>query len=348
MNRKLILTGTLFLALVLTSGTFAYTYGNTASAQLDVTAAGGQIVTSEPTAEQPDWESLLPEGDPDQVYLLPEAPGDDTELPTQFPDSGEHWDKVYDLPADDGATYVSTLSSKNWERDLYNLTNDMETGGSETISGITVYFRFAAGGGYDVQAMAEIKTDDEVFSGDTETHSGTEFVTMSHQWLTNPSTGEAWTWQEIDDLQAGVTMEGNKKQEPAICTQVYVVVDYVFIQTEGDVPEGDLFAITPHPDYPGDLLAKIYLTNTGELVKAYQYLNIKLYVANSMEAGKTPDYQILSMENGVVLFNIEGGLADNYTVEVVGGSYRLISSDSSEWGAGWNIVPEFYSEVSQR
>jgi len=144
-------------------------------------------------------------------------------------------------------------------------------------------------------------------------------------------------------------LKGQKKKEPAYCTQVYVTIDYQMAPiTEGSVPEGDLFVITPHLEYTGDLLVKIYLTNTGDLLKAYQHLNMKLYLEDSLEAEKTPDYQILSMENGVVLFNIEGGSAASYTLKVTGGSYRLVGANPYEWGEGWSETPEFYCEVSQR
>ena len=75
---------------------------------------------------------------------------------------------------------------------------------------------------------------------------------------------------------------------------------------------------------------------------------MKVKVPGSLEAEKDPDYQILSLENGVILFNIEGGSAETYVVEVTGGSYRLISGDPAEWGEGWSITPEFYCEVTQR
>ena len=116
----------------------------------------------------------------------------------------------------------------------------------------------------------------------------------------------------------------------------------------GEVPQGDLFIVTPDPNITGDLLVKIYITNTADLLKAYQYLNMKVYVANSIEAGKTPNYQVLSIENGVVMFNIIGGSATSYKVQLIGGSYRLISDNPDEWGAGWTVTPEFYCEVSQR
>ncbi len=88
--------------------------------------------------------------------------------------------------------------------------------------------------------------------------------------------------------------------------------------------------------------------NTADLLKAYQYVNMKVYMENSLEAEKTPNYQILSLETGVALFNIEGGSAESYTIKITGGSYRLVSDEPSEWGEGWTITPELYCEVTQR
>ena len=349
MKRKTIFIGMVLLALVLTSGTFAYTYTSYGTTTLGADIIDAVMTTCEPSADQPPWESILPEGEYNSEILLPAAAGDATELPTQFPLTGEHWDKVDDLPADDGDTYVSTAGSRQWEKDLYNLTNYIGAGGSEKIMSVTVYFRFAAGGSYTVRAMAEIKTNGEVFSGDTESLSGTEFVTKSHQWTDNPATDAAWTWEEISDLQAGVTMKGKSKTKPALCTQVYVEVNYEVLPIiEGLVPDGDLYVLTPHPENTGDLMVKIYLTNTSSLLKSYQYLNMKLKIEGSVEAQQIPDYQILSMENGVVIFNIEGGSAESYTVEVKGGSYRVISGEPAEWVEGWSVTPEFYCEVTQR
>jgi len=351
MKKKLVFSGIILLALVLTTGTFAYTYTNIGTTTLDVTLADGVWTTYQPSDSPPIWDSIMPEGEYNSEFLRPDAPGDDTELPTQYPGSGEHWDKVDDPHnnPDDGDTYVSTQTSRNWERDLYNLKNYIGAGGEETITGVTIYFRYAAGGDYNVRAMATLKTNGQVYEGPTLTYSGTDFITESWQNTTNPATEEPWTREEINDLQAGVTIKGNSRTDPALCTQVYVAVNYEFATTQGEVPHGHLYDITPHENYTGDLLVKLYLTNTAELLKAYQYINMKVYMANSLEAEDTPDYQVLSIETGVVLFNIEGGSAETYyTVEITGGSYRLISDDPDEWGAGWDIVPEFYCEVTQR
>ncbi|MFC1916022.1 hypothetical protein ACFLW4_04930, partial [Chloroflexota bacterium] len=40
--------------------------------------------------------------------------------------------------------------------------------------------------------------------------------------------------------------------------------------------------------------------------------------------------------------------AEFYTIEIIGGSYCLVSDNTSEWGTGWTATPEFYVEVAQR
>ena len=335
------------LALVLTTGTFTYTYTFN-SATLGSYMAEGPFASYMPSSQPPEWESILPEGEYDSEILVPVAAGDDTELPSQFPESGEHWDKVDDQPSDEFDTYVSTAGSKFWERDLYNLSNFTGASGEEAISGVTIYFRFAAGGEYDIKIMAALKSNGEVYEGPTLTYGSPDFVTESWDCPINPSTGEAWTWEEVNDLQAGITTRGYSKDDPAIITQVYACVNYEYSKTQGEVPPGGLFVVTPHPDYNGDLLVKIYLTNVNDLLKAYKYINMKVYMSDSLEATKTPNYQILAIETGVVVFNIEGGSAESYIIQITGGSYRLMSDNPDEWGTGWTIVPEFYCEVTQR
>ena len=335
------------LALVLTTGTFAYTYTFN-SATLGSYMAEGPFASYLPSAPQPNWDSILPEGEYGSDILVPVAAGDDTEFFSQFPDEGEHWDKVDEQPADDLGTYVSTVGLSGWQRDLYDLSNFTGASGIETITNVIVYFRFAAGGSYNVKAMAALKTNGQVFEGPSITYNNTDFVTESWECPVNPSTDDAWTWEEINALQAGLTAKGNSTNKPALCTQVYVQVSYEFSNIQGEVPAGQLFDINPALDYTGDLLIKIYLTNTNDILKAYKYINMKIYMADTLEAEKVPDYQILSIETGVITFNIVGGTADSYTVQIIGGSYRLMSDNPDEWGMGWTLTPEFYCEVAQR
>jgi hypothetical protein len=353
MKKKLVFSGILVLALVLTTGTFAYTYTNTAVASLNGTLADAVWTTYEPSVVQPDWQQVMPGGVYDSEILLPNGSGDETDIDSQYPDTGEHWDKVDDIPTDDGKTFLSTTRFNKYETDLYNLADhkSFEEGMVKDIKSITVFFRFAGfadSSGHDGYAKAVIKTHGDVYEGKEEIQTGGTYVTRSYEWKGNPATAKRWTWEEVNALQAGVSLKGEKLHWPASVTQVYVAVNYEKKVTQSEVPLGNLFDITPHPDYNGDLQIKIYLTNTAELIKAYTYLNMELYVAKSVEALKPPTIRVLSLENGVASFNIEGGTAQKYTVEVRGGAYRLVSSNPDEWGTGWSIVPELYCEVSQR
>ncbi|MFC1918239.1 hypothetical protein ACFLXH_06285 [Chloroflexota bacterium] len=347
MKRKLtIFLGALFLALTLSVGTYAYTF-HAATIGFDVTAAGGPIVTQEAAApgDQPDWNEVLPQSEEEQEILFPDGPGSQNEL-DQLPETGQNWDKVDDPSPDDLDTYVYTDRHNRFDSDLYQLQNGT---GAGDINGVTVYFRFAGENHADAEARAYISTYGDEYHGTTYESNEEHFTTRSETWTVNPTTNEPWTWTEINTLEAGVELQADGRHDKAYCTQVFVVIDYELPPIiEGEAPPGEFFIINPNPDYTGDLLVNIYLTNTGLLKLCYQHLNMKLYVEHSLEADKDPEYQVLSLENGVATFNLEGGSATIYRVQVIGGGYSLISGDPYEWGEGWTHIPEVYCEVVQR
>jgi len=351
MKRKLTYTGIIILALVLTSGIFAYTYSNAAATttSLDnVITPDAGVFTYNVAAVQPNWESLLPEGEYASEKLYPDAAGDLTGIANQTPSSGAHWDKVDDVTTDNWTTYVSSTGG-SYQTDLYDLTDHPAdpSGVVTDIASITLYYTVADTGSSSVRVTPVIKTYGTPYSGTESSLSGSTFTTKSYKWAVNPLTLKTWTWDEVNGLQAGVSLRGSGSSQAA-CTQVYVAVNYKYVITEGDVPEGNLYDITPNTNYTGDMQIRIYLVNTGNVLKAYRYLNMELYVKNSLEADESPRYQLLSLQNGVASFNIQGGAAASYTVEVWGGSYSLTSDDSSTWATGWSITPEFYCEVTQR
>jgi len=334
----------LLTALVISTGAFAYTF-TTATATFSVVPMG-DIATVAEAAGQPDWGSVLPDsGGPGQEILRPDAAGDASGC-SREPKSGENWDKVAEEAPDDYETYVYTKSDKSYKNDLYNIQDHYE--GTGTINGVTVYFRVSGdehhGDPKTAYAKASIKIGGEIYSGDEETLTGLGFVDKSYFWATSPDTDEAWTWDEIDDLQAGVALKGTKHGN-AYCTQVFVIVDYEEEGvTNGNVPTGDLFEVTVQPDYTGDLVVSVYLLNSGSLVKAYQYLNIKLELEGSAEG----TYQLLSLGNGLATFTLEFDSSGAHTLSVSGGSFGLISDESSEWEEGWSVTPELYCEVIQK
>ena len=333
----------LVLALVVTSGSYAFSY-LTATATMGVTVTGTEIATSADSATQPDWDSILTPVVETET-LRPSAAGDETNISSQEPDSGAHWEKVDEAIADGDSTYVYT-DSNVWREDLYNIA-DHSTGASD-INYVKVYMECRADASpTQTSAYVHIKTNGTEYNGSEETVT-TSYATYSYQWNTNPQTTAAWTWDEIDALQIGVGLMQPTSGQNTNCTQVYVEVNYEAPLLSGSVPTGDLFDITPHTDFSGDLAVRAYLTNTGDLAKAYQSLNMNLYLEGSVEAGEAPNYRTLTLENGWVTFNLKDYSPDTYTLSVTGGDYELVSRDTSEWEEGWTVTPELYCQIVQR
>jgi hypothetical protein len=156
--------------------------------------------------------------------LRPNAAGDETNIQAQDPSSGDHYDKVDEETPDEDSTRVRS-GTIAWQRDLYNLA---DSSGGGTINSVTVYARCnAAVEPNQTSLIIAIKTHSTVYEGDEETLT-TSYANYSKQWTQNPYTSSAWTWDEIDDLQAGISLRRpDSSQTPAArCTQVYVEVDY--------------------------------------------------------------------------------------------------------------------------
>ncbi len=342
MKKKFYLIIALILALVLSGGAYAYTY--TTSAAKIGAASERDIATVNTTPTQPNWGSLAPTAGTET--LGPNAPGDETTITTQYPNSGQHWDKVDDVISDGDDTRVSTISTI-YEEDLYHITNH-STGGTPKINYIKVYMvlRAEATPPTQTSAYAHIKTNGVEYNGTEETLTTTYYTTYSYQWGTNPQTGARWTWAEIDNLQIGVGLRESVANKRTFLTQTYVEVS--FGVSSGEVVSGDLFTITPVTGYTGNLAVKVYLLNTANLMKAYHYLNMKLYLTGSVEASETPNYRLLTLENGVASFTIEDQGGVTRTLSVIGGSYYLVSNNSSQWSPGWTLTPQFYCEAVQK
>ena len=164
------------------------------------------------------------------LILRPNAAGDETSLPVQYPNSTAHWDKVSESVADDYTTYVAMSTTINtYQRDLYNLEpHTTETG---VINSVTIYFRIGDGSSNGTcYAKPSQKSGGTVTDGTEVAYSiGTNFVfsTYSQTYTTNPATGNAYTWAEIDSLQVGISLKSAVSYKFSECTQIYVEVSYI-------------------------------------------------------------------------------------------------------------------------
>jgi hypothetical protein len=133
--------------------------------------------------------------------------------------------------ANDDTDYVYYYNAQSYYTDVYNLTNHTTENGC--INSITVYARckvydsrpgmFPIPRYYGYVKLALYLNGTTNYSS-AFSLSKNSYSYFSNIWVENPDTGSAWTWNDIDDLQAGVSMIGND-EEPR-CTQVYVEVNY--------------------------------------------------------------------------------------------------------------------------
>jgi len=163
--------------------------------------------------------------------IRPNANGDEING-AQYPDSGYFYDKVDDVTPDELDTYIYNNESEpqvSWMRSLFHLNNPTVRG---IINKITVYARMRVIGSSGVTGYGRIciKTHGTVYeTGNIELSQS--FTNYSQVYSVNPYTGSQWTWSEIDNLQAGVNLHGYvdvpNVLERAVCTQIYVVIDYL-------------------------------------------------------------------------------------------------------------------------
>ena len=159
--------------------------------------------------------------------VLTLRPNSDVSINIDFP-SGTHYDRVND---ESDSTYVYQNQTSVYKQDIYGLPNHTTEAG--VINSVTLYFRYkpttiSSSKGY---IKGFIVTNGSKYYTSLYYGTFTFFTTKSKTWTTNPSTGNAWTWDEIDNLQAGISV---KKDGSGYiqCSEVWVEVDYTPITRE--------------------------------------------------------------------------------------------------------------------
>lgn len=163
--------------------------------------------------------------------LKPVATGDLTEIESQTPDSGEHWDKL--LTQDGDATKVHTISA-TWQNDLYlfdftGLPSGIERCPIDQLRMYT-YCRFIAPCPPWPEAPrieAIFKTDGIVYPSGDPLQPMSSYYDIYRTFPTNPHTGLPWTWSELSDenFQIGIRIHSDGIYEVA-CSLLRVRLYY--------------------------------------------------------------------------------------------------------------------------
>uniref|UniRef100_A0A6M3JX91 Putative tail protein n=1 Tax=viral metagenome TaxID=1070528 RepID=A0A6M3JX91_9ZZZZ len=156
--------------------------------------------------------------------IRPNAAGDKTEC--VLSGAATNWECVDEVTADEDTTYVhSVIDGVQQNIDLYNLDNIPFTG---TINKVTVYVRWrieGAPGGASYNYIM-VKTNGSESGGSGLAISNTSYANVSRELTLNPITAAAWTFTEVQALQAGVSIYRDDPWYPTVrVTQVWVVVN---------------------------------------------------------------------------------------------------------------------------
>lgn len=156
------------------------------------------------------------------VTIRPNAVGDETAIASQYPASTYHWDKVDEEVSDGYTTYVYEGTYYAWHRDLYNLQSPGISSG--TINSVTIHAMMIGTRAEGSNMHVSQKSGSTVTDGSDQAVY-TSWIDSSQTYTTNPATGSAYTWSEIESLQAGLaTLPWGGHS--LTCTQLWVVIDY--------------------------------------------------------------------------------------------------------------------------
>lgn len=156
------------------------------------------------------------------LILRPDTAGDECNITDQIGCSAcpDHYTCVDDIIPDESTTIVHS-DTIGVQRDLYNLPDPVGIG---IVNKVTLYYRGQTSHETSSPFAGAIKTNGVVY--ETIWRSSEDiFTTFSEIYTENPQTENAWTWTEINNLQAGC--KGRRDTgEGFDITQVYVEVDY--------------------------------------------------------------------------------------------------------------------------
>jgi flagellin-like protein len=159
---------------------------------------------------------------PQDKILRPIGTGSQTGLSDSWNDH-TNWECVAET-TDEHYVY---RNDGEYRTDTYS-TEDPSLSG--TINSVTIYIRAQRESGWDEWGHAQTvlrivnpsNPSSPFYAYGNEIDLTSSWSPYNTPYTINPRTSNAWTWQEIIDLQCGVRLQGS----PARCSQVWVVVNY--------------------------------------------------------------------------------------------------------------------------
>jgi hypothetical protein len=160
---------------------------------------------------------LTPPDDIDEI-LRPSGAGTTQLTIRGSSPAATNWEGVDEVVADDGITYNRCLNSNL--KDLYDLPSSAYSTGTinSVIHTIRCNSSYTAHTAYPLIKASGVEYENGIAI------SGPSWVTQNITYTTNPNTGLAWTWDDVNSLQVGVRF--NIASNWDAVTQTYATVNF--------------------------------------------------------------------------------------------------------------------------
>lgn len=155
--------------------------------------------------------------------LRPNGAGSETAISGST--GATHWEVVDESSVNDADYVTDNGTAGTYHRDLYAFPDSAV--GAGTINSVTLYCRIAREvNGFGTQSMS-LRTEGTTYDYDTTSLPNGAFSTENTGALTvNPNTGAAWTWTQINEIEAGPRIRGWVDAGDPKASWVYIEVDY--------------------------------------------------------------------------------------------------------------------------
>ena len=156
--------------------------------------------------------------------LRPNGNGDLSALWGSDSDQSNNYALVDETSANDFDYVENRGLAEEWDTDLYNLPSTAIPAGS-TINKVTFYARFKGGLRGEDYCKFAYKSGGTVYYSSAPNVT-TYYAEYSWEQTTNQKTSAAWTIDDINALQIGVSLYYGKSSFGGFCSQLWIVVDY--------------------------------------------------------------------------------------------------------------------------
>jgi hypothetical protein len=132
--------------------------------------------------------------------------------------------------------------------------------------------------------------------------------TFGGAWFTGTNTGSATTEADFANVSGNTT---------------FSITDVHGGEIGNVTAQSTVFDLGVDNTYTGDLLVRIYMVDSGNLLSTFEDLQLKMNVTSSGATITPSSYQLLTLETDSVYFKVTGYTpANGILVDIDGGSYH--------------------------